>query len=88
MLRVRPKVSGGTGRLFLRRPKAKPYRPPGRRSVGPRELNCLSSDEWVGLRDALAEGVSPVNLVEVLTCPEEDTLPEQHGKIHPPWYRG
>jgi|TARA_B100001964_G_C14070517_1_gene525673 hypothetical protein len=44
-------------------------------------------DEWVMLMEALEEGELPANLAEVLTCPEEDTLPEEHGKIHPPWYR-
>ena len=79
--------SSRSGRLFLRRPKAKPYRRPGRRCGGPRQLVCLAADEWMWLRDGLDEGVGAVNLVEVLTCPQEDTPPEHHGKIHPPWYR-
>ena len=36
---------------------------------------------------ALEEGYALPDLVEVLTCPQEDTPAEQHGKIYPPWYR-
>ena len=83
----RTRITSNAGRLTLRRPKAKPYRRPGRRRIGPRALGCFSMDEWVMLMEALEEGELPANLAEVLTCPEEDTLPEEHGKIHPPWYR-
>ena len=85
MVRLR---SSASGRWWLRRPKAKPYRRPGRRCAVPRQLVCLSSEEWTCLRKVLDEQAVPAELVEVLTCPEVDTPPENHGKIHPPWYRG
>ena len=67
--------------VVLRRKQAKPHLRAPRLRRGYRDLSLLKEAEWLELRHALEEGKAQGNLVEVLTCPPEDTLPEHHGKI-------
>ncbi len=68
-------------KIVLRRKQAKPHIRAPRLRRGYRDLCILKESEWLDLRAALEDGRSQGSLVEVLTCPPEDTFPEHHGKI-------
>ena len=67
--------------IVLRRKQSKPQTRTPRLRRGYRDLCVLNESEWFELREALEEGKDAGNLVEVLGCPPEDTLPQHHGKI-------
>ena len=75
------KKESATAKIVLRRKQAKPHLRAPRLRRGYRDLSILKESEWLELRAALEAGQSQGKLVEVLTCPPEDTLPEHHGKI-------
>ena len=70
-----------TPQVVFRRKQSKPHLRAPRLRRGYRDLSILKEAEWLELRQALEEGKDQGNLVEVLVCPPEDTLPEHHGKI-------
>ena len=73
--------------IVLRRKQSKPdTRTPGLRRAY-RDLCILDESEWFELREALEAGKDIENLVEVLVCPPEDTLPQHHGKITDGYYK-
>ena len=76
---LNPKLK--TPHIVLRRKPARPHLRSPRLRRGYRDLCLLKEAEWLELREALEEGKHQGQLVEVLTCPPEDTLPEHHGKI-------
>lgn len=76
-----------TKALVLRRKQSKAYTRPPRLRRGYRDLCLLNESEWFELREALEAGKDAENLVEVLTCPPEDTLPQHHGRITDGFYK-
>ena len=70
---------GGLKLLRRKATRTNPRAPRLRR--GYRDLSLLNEAEWLELREALEEGKEQGQLVEVLVCPPEDTLPQHHGKI-------
>ena len=68
-------------KIVLRRKQAKPTIRAPRLRRGYRDLCLLKEAEWLELREALEACKAQGQLVEVLVCPPEDTLPEHHGKI-------
>lgn len=73
--------------VVLRRKVAKPSVRTPRLRRGYRDLSVLKEAEWLELREALEEGKTAQNLVEVMVCEAEDTLPQHHGKILPAGYK-
>ena len=76
-----------TKALVLRRKQSKPHTRTPRLRRGYRDLCILHEPEWFELREALEAGKDAENLVEVLTCPPEDTLPQHHGRITDGYYK-
>ena len=78
-----PNINKGlpTNALVLRRKQSKPLARTPRLRRGYRDLCVLKESEWFELRQALDAGKEAGDLVEVLACPPEDTLPQHHGKI-------
>lgn len=73
--------------VVLRRKHAQPMLRSPRLSRGYRDLSILKEEQWLELREALEAGKTIGNLVEVIVCSAQDTLPEHHGKIHPAGYK-
>ena len=73
--------------VILRRKRATSSVRAPRLPRGYRDLCVLKETEWLELREALEQGKTTGNWVEVMVCEPEDILPQHHGKILPAGYK-